>query len=659
MRVRKESDQPLRSFAVEIEVVNKFRPVSEQMDGSEAGDKASQITNESEDKGGDHKAKRMKLGGQDSEQDEAPRWSNPDPYAEASPLAKTTGKAIDIMNIIRRARIEVTPVGHPQGEEEENGVASNADFICFDTKSEQAEKAAMTGDPVTEQDIAGLALQGKRGIDDRNDLPGSSHQNAELVHPLPANPLLQEDRNSRLMRRQAGRRIDRPGEYTLDDSADEYCLSDDSESISIPDALDEEPRSTKLHKLPTTSKWKKRPDMPDMPWLDHPTLPVRQDVTLGTPSHRLHKEVCAFSTYTKPTPIETQLRADLVQNLDFTLQVHHPGARLLSFGSYAANLYLPDSDMDLVLVSTTMLHHGFPALRPKQSAYKLQGPLRRIAAPDSIQIIAKARVPLAKYTDAKTGIKVDLSFEQMNGVNAVGTLRIWLSEHPSLEPLVRVVKQFLAMRGMNEVFNGGLGGFSTICLVVAFLQNLPLTQLGGGGTLASHHLGDLLLWLLEFYGETFDWCNTAIVWERPPTVSGGPRAKFISIEDPRLRPAVPTEVLQRPRNSGRPMVLIDPNDSSNNLAYGSRCIKDVFEDFAEAAALLKERLAHVQATGDECYILEPILGGNYSSWIEARKHYCRLGSARVRRPTSSPFAGPGPSSLPAMNGFSQERRWGP
>lgn len=43
-------------------------------------------------------------------------------------------------------------------------------------------------------------------------------------------------------------------------------------------------------------------------------------------------------------------------------------------------------------------------------------------------------------------------------------------DHGAARSLVLLVKAFLNQRGMNEVFTGGLGSYSIICLVVSFLQ---------------------------------------------------------------------------------------------------------------------------------------------------------------------------------------------
>lgn len=43
-------------------------------------------------------------------------------------------------------------------------------------------------------------------------------------------------------------------------------------------------------------------------------------------------------------------------------------------------------------------------------------------------------------------------------------------DHGAARSMVLLVKAFLAQRGMNEVFTGGLGSYSIICLVISFLQ---------------------------------------------------------------------------------------------------------------------------------------------------------------------------------------------
>ena len=65
---------------------------------------------------------------------------------------------------------------------------------------------------------------------------------------------------------------------------------------------------------------------------------------------------------------------------------------------------------------------------------------------------------------------VDISINQTNGITAGQIINKFVTYHPALKPLVLVVKAFLSQRAMNEVFSGGLGSYSIVCMALSFLQ---------------------------------------------------------------------------------------------------------------------------------------------------------------------------------------------
>jgi non-canonical poly(A) RNA polymerase PAPD5/7 len=188
-----------------------------------------------------------------------------------------------------------------------------------------------------------------------------------------------------------------------------------------------------------------------------------------------------------------------------------------AFGSFAAGLYLPTADMDLVLVSERMARQRRPSILADDpdSLSMISRILNRqdIAKSGSIEVIAKARVPLVKYVDWATGIKVDLSFDNMSGIFANRTFETWKTQFPAMPYIVAIVKQYLLMRGLNEVFAGGLGGFSIICLVVSLLQHMPSVQ--SGNMDPRYNLGEVLLNFFDLYGNKLEYTTTGIQL-RPP-----------------------------------------------------------------------------------------------------------------------------------------------
>ena len=167
--------------------------------------------------------------------------------------------------------------------------------------------------------------------------------------------------------------------------------------------------------------------------------------------------------------------------------------------------------MDLVLLSPRFVQSKLKTLgRSKSDIHKCAAIIKRSgeAMENSVQAIASAKVPIVKFIDRETGLRVDLSFDNDSGIIANDTFREWKSEHPAMPIIVSIVKQFLLLRGLNDVSTGGLVGFSIICLVTSLLQHLPPT----GGI---PNLGTLLMEFFNFYGNQFDQSTLGIKLNPP------------------------------------------------------------------------------------------------------------------------------------------------
>lgn len=221
-----------------------------------------------------------------------------------------------------------------------------------------------------------------------------------------------------------------------------------------------------------------------------------------------------FYEFVRPRAYEQRIREGLVDNLRRAMKRdgrNFASAEVHPFGSFMSGLYLPTADMDLVVTSASFMRGGPPTyLGAKSWLYKFQKFLvmQHMADPGSIEVIAHARVPLVKYVDKLTGLKVDVSFENLGGVDAVDTFVRWKQQYPAMPILVTVIKHFLLMRGLNEPVNGGIGGFTVICLVVSLLQLLPQVQ--SRSLIPEHHLGEMLLEFMDLYGRQFRYEVNAI-----------------------------------------------------------------------------------------------------------------------------------------------------
>lgn len=221
---------------------------------------------------------------------------------------------------------------------------------------------------------------------------------------------------------------------------------------------------------------------------------------------RLHREIIDFYDFVKPRPFENGVRNNLISRINIAFRNVHPNVSVLAFGSFASGLYLPTADMDLVAVTSSFLSTGIASL-----PYGTYGAMKRISAEleraglirqGSLTCIPKARVPIIKFVEQVTGLRVDISFENNSGLKANNTFTVWKERYPAMPWIVALIKQFLAMRDLSEVVNGGLGGYSIICLVVCTIHFLE--QKNGPDWSARGHLDQVLLTFLDHYGSKFN-----------------------------------------------------------------------------------------------------------------------------------------------------------
>jgi non-canonical poly(A) RNA polymerase PAPD5/7 len=138
--------------------------------------------------------------------------------------------------------------------------------------------------------------------------------------------------------------------------------------------------------------------------------------------------------------------------------------------------------------------------------------IKRARIASKVTIIAKAKVPIIKFVTVYGRLNVDISINQGNGVVAGDIVNGFLNGMRgcgfALRSLVIIAKAFLNQRGMNEVYTGGLGSYSIVCLAVSFLQMHP--KIRRGEIDAEKNLGVLVMEFFELYGCYFNYEEVGI-----------------------------------------------------------------------------------------------------------------------------------------------------
>ena len=497
--------------------VIKYRPVEDLSDSDEAEMDISGDDNEDDDQ---PKKKQARTERKAADGDSIPKWSNPDPYTALPPPDESHRKKKDVVKLIRKARVEKS-----SGEIVKSDAAPD-DFISFDfgdEEDDQDDDDFIPGKPPGNGVVG--APTGPKSLrftkQQQNSVPAP--ESAQIVSDGPSNFANVIDLTSDPTLGSRKRTI-------RDEIKDTPTLQ---RALAKGNDLQDAPRlhKTVKGKPPPVNgtiqqQWQPRQGTTSTPWididhLDTANMGVRYVLIFtllvnANHSFRLHKEIKDFYEYVRPRPFEDFIRAKLVEDLQIRVGKQYRGGDIRTFGSFPAGLYLPTADMDLVCVSESYLSGGPKMFGLDKRDIRIFGQwLKRqqLVMSDSLDFVLGARVPLVKYVDNVTGLKIDISFENSTGLIANKTFQDWKAEYPAMPILVTLIKHFLAMRGLNEPVNGGIGGFSVTCLVVHLLKSMP--QVESRSMIPEHHLGELLMEFFDLYGNNLNTALTAIQFDPP------------------------------------------------------------------------------------------------------------------------------------------------
>ncbi|KAF8881671.1 hypothetical protein CPB84DRAFT_1687057 [Gymnopilus junonius] len=363
------------------------------------------------------------------------------------------------------------------------------------------------------------------------------------------------------------------------------------------------------------------------PWLQS-RAPLNSSATL-------HQEIVDFVQYMAPTPQEIATRKDLVHRFTSLITSFKTNATVRPVGSYVTGLYLPTSDIDMVLtVDHAYTFIGQARLDLSAICYKLHS--SRFAS--KIDSVLDASVPLLRIIDKVTGIQIDLTAADQHGVKATKAVEKWLKQDTGIiKALVLVVKIFLSIRRCGTTYTGGINSYVLVWMVVAWVnlewkkkKNITrdtskdissldaalaaLSMRSGSPSIAGlatankpEDFGDALKGFLKFYGSDFDYNGKAISIEPTPyyKVKHYPYSRYT--------------ITQRYLLS-----IFDPADSSIDMGTKAYAINHVRASFQEAYQTLvtEETLRKMYARNES--VLSKFLGGDFGKFVEKRSKMAKI-----------------------------------
>ncbi|KAL7421338.1 hypothetical protein Q5752_004223 [Cryptotrichosporon argae] len=365
--------------------------------------------------------------------------------------------------------------------------------------------------------------------------------------------------------------------------------------------------------IPRSLKDEKKAAERAVPWADDVDW-----AACTNPAEMLNAEIHAFFRYMSPTRAEFAIRQHTIELISRAIRALWPEAEVAPFGSWQTQLYLPTGDIDLVVLTPRLTEANKNKL-----LHALAREMRIARITDTVAVIARAKVPIIKFVTLEGRLNVDISMGQANGVSAGRIVNHYLDTLAGARELIMVVKAFLSQRSMNEVFTGGLGSYSVICMVISFMQVHPKVRRGEIDPAAN--LGTLLIEFFELYGRNFNYDTVGICIRR-----GG---------------SYYTKQSRGWADAGRQPFLLsieDPQDADNDISRSSFGIRQVKLTLAGAYDLLQarvfERAAQLARLGhagaldpDDASVLSGVMGVTKETIKHRRELKALYDSGRLQK----------------------------
>lgn len=305
-----------------------------------------------------------------------------------------------------------------------------------------------------------------------------------------------------------------------------------------------------------------------------------------------------------PTTGESKTRSKLLSRLSTAI-----GMEVQPVGSYVTGLYLPTSDIDVVIIppaGTIFSRAELDQFTATRGILSISSSLSCNRYFTNIEPVTRATVPVLRVADATSSVRVDITFQKKHSVAATKIVQHWEEildrkhGHRCLRALVLVLKQFLTMRRLGNTYTGGINSYVLVWMVVAWMEleyaKRPVKD-----------LGSMLMEFLKFYGNEFDYATKTIRINPQPSYG----VKTLT------RNSYGWERPPFPERSSCALCIYDPADPSIEMGGKVYAIKHVKETFADAYQKLKSFIQsgqRVPTTG----LLGIILGGDYRKFLQAR-----------------------------------------
>jgi non-canonical poly(A) RNA polymerase PAPD5/7 len=226
-----------------------------------------------------------------------------------------------------------------------------------------------------------------------------------------------------------------------------------------------------------------------------------------------------FLEYIKPTPAEAAANEEVTRNVRDTLRKYAPHLDTEVFGSQASGLALATSDIDIRifeekdkdLVEAPRVHSRKTM---KAHLVKIKQQLQHKNKDFIMVQMRHARYPLISMMHKKSRLDVQVVANN-NTLKSQLLIKEYLDRYPDLYAVFTLVKTMLEIRGLTDVYRGGLGSYSLFMMLVPALEkkSAPSSLKGEENAAAL-----MLRWFLKLYTHLNTY-KTAVLVQPPYSIN--------------------------------------------------------------------------------------------------------------------------------------------
>jgi DNA polymerase sigma len=178
----------------------------------------------------------------------------------------------------------------------------------------------------------------------------------------------------------------------------------------------------------------------------------------------LTEEINKIVNKIKAKPNDLKKRENLFNYIKLVAKKIFPNSKAYKYGSIENGFSLTNGDIDICILNNKEFNNT-----PAECVEILGEKLKEDGIND-IKLLIRARVPIIKMKDNKSGISCDIGFQNKLAIQNTKLINAYSKIDDRFKQMVFIIKYWSKMKNINEPYMGTLSSYCFILMIIHFLQ---------------------------------------------------------------------------------------------------------------------------------------------------------------------------------------------